>query len=114
MPVICPQCGWKSGAERKDRSNNQNRYYWGIVIDILSNHTGFSRDEMHDVLKYKFLQGWKQLETKVGIIEVDYVKSTRDLSTKEFEDYLGEIRIWASADLNCSIPEPNEPPLEGI
>lgn len=92
---------------KKDRSNNQNRYYWGVVIKLLSEHTGFEPDEMHEVLKHIFLSYPKTLETKKP--ELVYIsKSTSGLSTKDFEDFMSRVRTWASLELAVWIPEPNE------
>lgn len=86
---------------RKSRSNNQNKYYWGVVIAILSDEIGYSTEEMHEALKYKFLlvDNYKEIPT---------VRSTSDLSTIEFEEYMTNVRQWASADLQIYIPLPNE------
>lgn len=90
---------------RKSRSDNQNRYYYGVVIKILSEELGFLPDEMHEVLKQKFLTS----ETiKIGSEEFVIVKSTASLNTVEFEDYLSQIRSWASMELNTLIPLPND------
>ncbi len=42
-------------SRQKDRSNNQNKYYWGVVVFLLSENLGFSSDEVHDYLRFKFL-----------------------------------------------------------
>ncbi|MEN6423332.1 MAG: hypothetical protein ABFD76_15440 [Smithella sp.] len=87
--------------ERKSqRSLNQNRYYFGVVLDILSNHTGYESDEMHEILKFKFLKTVKA--------DMEYIKSTTKLNTVEFEEYLTKIKQWAAVELNCYIPDPNE------
>lgn len=104
--MICKVCGWSS--DKKQRSSNQNRYYFGVVIPCLSEHTGFTVNEMHEVLKYKFLKGWKTLKTKKYYVEAEYVRSTTDLNTSEFEDYMTKVREFASIELSCYIPEPNE------
>lgn len=104
--IICPKCKfqWVSTL----RSNQQSRYYFGVVVDILSNHTGFTPEEMHEILKHKFLRDWKKIKTVNGVFEYVYTKSTTILSTAEFENYLAKIREWAAIELNCQIPEPNE------
>ena len=84
---------------RTNRSNNQNKYYWGVVIKILGDELGYMPDEMHEALKWKFLRKGGKLET---------VKSTSSLTTIEFEEYLELIRIWALRDLEIAIPLPNE------
>lgn len=96
--------------ETKSRSLPQNSYYWGVIIDLLSEHTGFTQDEMHEILKHKFLRRTVWIHTKHNTEEQSIItRSTTDLSTKEFEEYLSQIRTWASADLGLWMPEPNEP-----
>lgn len=46
---------WQITKPKRTRSLAENKYYWGIVIKILSDYTGFDPDEMHEVIKYKFL-----------------------------------------------------------
>lgn len=41
-------------------------------------------------------------------LEIEYARSTTELSTIEFEKYLEDIRRWASMKLSCYIPLPNE------
>jgi hypothetical protein len=88
---------------RKNRSDKENRYYWGVVVNLISKELGYFPDETHHALRFKFLRtsGGEQ-----GTLET--AKSTTELSTKEFEDYLEHIRIWAGAFLGIYIPKPNE------
>jgi hypothetical protein len=94
---------------KNTRSNNQNNYYWGVVVKLLSETTGYTLQEMHEALKIKFLLKQNIVtinnETEVSL---PTMKSTALMNTLEFEDYCKEIREWASADLNCFIPLPNE------
>lgn len=91
---------------RKDRSNNENRYYWGVVIKELCNHTGYNADEMHEVLKAKFNP--KELVFKQTGESVKIGGSTADMNTLEFEAYLEQIRIFALTELDVLIQLPNE------
>lgn len=87
---------------KKPRSDEQNRYYWGVVIEILSNELGYEKDQMHDIIKWKFLK------CPVNISEDMWsVRSTTDLSTSQFEDLMTKIRSWASINLGIFIPDPN-------
>lgn len=103
----CPQCGYKSSG--KNRSNPQNRYYWGVCIALLSEHTGYTTDEIHEVLKHKFLKRvLRMLNLKQkNVEEVSITESTSNLDTIQFEEYLSQVRIWAS-QLGCYLPEPHE------
>ena len=91
---------------KSQRSLQQNRYYHGVVVAILSEHTGNSKLEMHNILRGLFLLDYIVFNGN----EIPIVKSTTDLNTKEFEEYLSEIRGWASQEdgIKCFIPEPNE------
>lgn len=91
---------------RKDRSGNQNKYYWGVVIRELCNHTGYNSDEMHEVLKAKFNP--KELVFKQTGEAVKIGGSTADMNTLEFETYLEQIRIFSLTELDILIPLPNQ------
>lgn len=91
--------------KRKHRSSNQNRYYW-LVVEMLSDHTGFTKDEIHAILKRKFLLVEKVSE-RSGVI-YEYVRSTTNLSTVEYEVYLDDVRRFAAQDFGIEIPLPNE------
>lgn len=86
---------------KKIRSVEENNYYWGVVVKMLSDELGYFPDEMHEALKYKFLR-------KEGRNELTTTKSTAGLSSAEFENYLFNIRVWALIDLRIAIPLPNE------
>lgn len=101
MP-LCPKCKfeWKSTS----RSNPQNRYYWGVVIDILSNELGYTPEEIHEILRQKFLTRKALVKDEEFVIPI----STTTLTTVEMENYLTKIREWASLYSGIYIPEPNE------
>jgi len=93
----------------KPRSGQQNDYYWGVEIEVLREELGYTKDEMHEILKYKFLSKEKVTTTKKGRkVAFRVIQSTTELTTAEFESLMSEIRTWASTDLNIYIPEPNE------
>ncbi len=92
--------------KKKHRSNPQNKYYWGIVIDIVSGATGFTPQEAHDAMRYKFLAEISDMPNNNGRLVKS--KSTSELTTVEFLDYIAQIQRWASEFLDCYIPDPNE------
>jgi hypothetical protein len=91
--------------KRTIRSVEQNNYYWGVVLKILSEHFGYighgEKEELHDSLRTMFLVRTTKLGLKV-------VESTTKLDTELFERYLQAIRDWALAEHQCRIPLPNE------
>jgi hypothetical protein len=80
------------------RTDQQNRYYFGVVIPILADHTGYTSDEMHDALKAKFLGVQEK-----GLL---HIKSSALLSRLEFKEYVDKIIQWAARDLTIYIPPP--------
>lgn len=85
---------------KKPRSLNENNYYWGVVVQMISDETGFTPEEAHEAVKWLFLR------KQVGNIFT--VKSTAILNTLEFEEYVENVRRWAQNELNLRIPLPNE------
>lgn len=87
-------------AKKKNRSNSQNKYYWGVCLALMREYTGYSENEAHDAMRMLFLVNRDN--------KIPTLKSTTKLSTVEFEKYLSDIRMFASNELGCYIPEPNE------
>jgi hypothetical protein len=83
----------------KTRSIQENSYMWGVVYTTLANELGYSVEEIHDEMKRRFLPRTGKLEIPV---------STTELTTREMEDYLSKIRIFASSELDIFIAHPNE------
>jgi len=94
--------------KKSQRSLNQNSYYWAVPIRLISEHTGHTPYEVHELLKSMFLKKHLDIDTKEGMQKFSIVKSTTSLNTKEMEEYLSSVRMWASMDLSLSIPEPHE------
>lgn len=92
--------------DKNKRSYSQNRYYHGIVVKLIAEDTGHFPDEMHEILKTMFLQ-YDAIIEKTGVV-VRIAKSTTELNTAEFEEYLEKCRIFALTDLGIRIPLPNE------
>ena len=103
----CKRCGYSPSG--KGRSSPQNKYYWSVVVNTLSEETGYELDEMHEIIKRKFLTQHKIVKGLKGqVLQMELSGSTSQLDTKEFENLMSRIRTWASAELSIWIPEPNE------
>lgn len=85
------------------RSNAQNRYYWKVVVGILADEFGYESDEMHMVLREKFLRIHDDKHPDFVI-----AKSTTKLSTVEFIEYIEKIQRWASIEHSIFIPDPEK------
>jgi hypothetical protein len=90
---------------KKIRSNEQNAYYHGVIIKIISDYTGYSKEEVHELLKKEFI-GKKTV--KIGDREVEIGESTTKLTTTDFMGYISEIQQWCSETIGLYLPDPNE------
>jgi hypothetical protein len=86
--------------KKETRSDKQNRYYFGVICKLLTDHTGYIKKEIHQILGEEFLSYEKKGRP--------FIKSTADLKTGEFEEYMEDCRRWAKVELKCDIPMPNE------
>ncbi len=78
---------------RKKRTNNANSRYWVAVVTPIARHTGYEPEEMHEILKYKFL-GMETVE--IGGKEIQKLRSTRKLTTQQFADYMLQCEAWGA------------------
>lgn len=92
-------------SKSKNRSNQQNRYYWACV-SIVANELGYSREEMHSIIGFKFLKREKVDENSGEVFE--YIESTTKLSTTDFVVFMDEFIKWSAEHLNIILPSPNE------
>jgi hypothetical protein len=75
---------------KKLRSNSQNDKYWAMLKE-LGDYLGYHDYELHELLTFQNLA-----ETKVVAgRNVTHVRSTTDLDTNEFSDYLEQVRRFA-------------------
>ncbi len=96
---------------KKKRSNNQNSYYWGIVIVLIKSalkDTGnnLNTNDVHDLLRLKFLKETISIKEETGEI-IERVKSTTELTTSQFMEYIAEIQQFAAEYFDVIIPDPN-------
>ena len=94
--------------QRNNRSNMQNSYYWKCIVQTLSEELGYFPNEIHDILRAKFLNEWEMLEINDKKIGINKIGSTATLDTKAFEIYADQIRIWALTELGIRLMMPNE------
>lgn len=94
--------------QQATRSGQQNRWYWGVIVELLSEHTGYSPDEIHEVLKAKFLPKRLAIADGNGEIRGEFVigGTTTRLTRVEFGEFCEAVRRWAAEELHVVIPDP--------
>lgn len=101
---------------KNTRSDRQNRYYWGVVLQMLSEETGHKAEELHEIFKEKFgLKNEIYLSNKQNEMEIANITiSTTKYNTAQFEEYLEKIRRWSAEFYELYIPLPNEVDLSQV
>lgn len=93
----------------KQRTEPENNYYWGGIVTPLAEYLGYTIDEMHEILKFKFLGTKDQKTAKDGRIVTLYrAGSTASLSTIKFEEMMSKIRSWSSLEFGVYLLSPDE------
>lgn len=108
----------------KSRSRQEERYYWGVVVERVSEALGTSRDAAHELMAGLFL---RIEETSPAGIRYNKVMSTTELGDERYDRYIfKECVPWAStptdeetgltqeSGLGLFIPLPNEVDYENL
>jgi len=73
--------------KKSQRSLDANALYWTLVTGV-GEHIGYDKDEMHQLMGYKFLRYEKNGE--------QFIKSTTKLNTAEFSEYFAKCERFAA------------------
>ncbi|MDR6734222.1 hypothetical protein [Sphingobacterium sp. 2149] len=102
--------------KKKTRSNEQNRYYWGVVVPIVKQgliDAGYSREKInnseviHELLKSMFCPKEELINEDTGEI-LFLPPTTTSNSTSQMMDYFEDIKRWCAENIGVYIPDPNE------
>ena len=74
------------------RSNQLNQYYWGVVVKIISDYTGYTKEETHELLKQTFLKK----KVLVNDEWYDTTESTTKLDNKRMLEFIEQVKQWAA------------------
>ena len=90
------------------RTNEQNKYYWGVVIPILADFFGHdSVESMHEDLKLEFNPVPSKIDPKKIIGGTTTKLSTVDFYSAE-DSYIERICRWAASEYSIFIPPPKK------
>lgn len=99
---------WEIGVSefKRTRSNQQNRYLWGLVYPTILKHLeGWDAEDVHEYFLGECF-GWQKI-SGLGRSRIKPVKRSSGLSTTEFMDYVAFIQR-RMAENGVYIPDPNE------
>lgn len=91
---------------RRQRSTEQNAYIHAVPLKLMSDHTGYTIDEMKEYCCGEFA-GWEDY-TIFGVTRPRPIKTTSQMNTKEMTEFIEWMQWFGSSTLNLYIPSPNE------
>ncbi len=86
---------------KQKRSLAQNKYYWGVVVKVISDYTGFTPQETHQLLG-------RELWSYDGKNGHRFIKSTADMDIAEFSSCIENARQYANESIGVYVPEAGE------
>lgn len=99
--------------DKRKRSLPQNSYYWMILTEYIQPglyEAGWreikTKEDAHDFVRGLFLKS--KSVNEISGETVERIKSTTELTTSQFSEYLDEIAQWAAEYLSIQIPSPNQ------
>ena len=97
----------------KQRSNQQNNFYWGVIVTItkqaILEYWGevWSEKEIHTYLLQNVPTYRQVVNIKTGEVS-EVLKSSSQMTTTEMCDWWERIRQYMAVNFHVQIPEPNE------
>ena len=96
--------------KKKHRSDPQNRYYWGVVVEMIragmkDMGDAVTTEQVHEFLKWRFLRVQK-IDENTGEVLYEYAGNTRKLGTIAFSEYVEHCCKFAGEYLGVEIPLP--------
>ena len=83
-----------------NRSKEQNSLWWKWM-DLIGLEIGYTKEETHQLMKYKFL---KRSVVNIDGYEETIVKGTSTLTHKEFSALMNNVHFFANDTLNINLP----------
>ena len=97
--------------KRNKRSNEQNKYYWGVVVPLVK--LGLTElgnlvdtESTHDFIKSEF--NYKEIVNKDTGEVKKLPNSTTQLTKSEFSEMIERVKQWSAEWCNIYIPDAGE------
>ena len=111
ISLNCKEFTFTLEKKRNKRSNEQNRYYWGVVVPLVKQgltELGYlvSIESTHDFIKSEF--NYKEIVNKDTGEVKKLPNSTTQLTKSEFSEMIERIKQWSAEWCNIYIPDAGE------
>jgi hypothetical protein len=99
------------GAWKPYSSDRQFAYYYGVVLKLISEKTGYSREELDGIFKGMYLYEYIKLGDKME----RRLLSKKEITTARFTEYMNDVIAWAAKPpLSLVFPNPEDVSLDEI
>lgn len=89
----------------KKHTDAQRAYLFGVVYDAIAQHTGHTKEDLHDLFMREF---FNEDIVEVGGIQKSKRKSLTEVTKKEGKNYIDWLVQFAAEQLNVTVPEPSK------
>lgn len=86
------------------RTNKMNKVWW-LYMSIISDHTGYTKEESNEICKMQLLKRTKVDENTGHVF--DYLKSFSECDIPEGLDIIKQLQVWSAQTLDCILPDPD-------
>jgi len=104
---------------RNKRTTFQNRWYWGVAVELLHEHlrqlgNTMNKSDVHSIIKLAVAKRERGLmidevvNKETGEVLAHRVKSTSELTTTEFMAFKEVLQAWSAEVFDLYIPDPDE------
>lgn len=92
------------------RSNQANRYLWGVVYPAISEYTGQDKEDIHDEMCARFTtETVSYVNPKTGeLIETEVTRRTSGMTVTRFHRFVEDVRLFAAEFFGVTVPDPSE------
>lgn len=96
-------------SQHRQRTLSQNNYLH-LILSYFANETGYNMVEVKDALFKRYVNPhiFKSTKYLENIGEIEIIKSTRELTTKELSEAIDNFRRWSAEALELYLPQANE------
>jgi hypothetical protein len=111
LSLNCKEFIFTLEKKRSKRSNEQNRYYWGVVVPLVKQGLTelgnvVSLESTHDFIKSEF--NYKEIINETTGEVKKLPNSTTQLNKTEFSEMIERVKIWSAEWCNIYIPDAGE------
>ena len=111
ITALSPDKQWSVEVKewKPQRTPTQNNTMWAWYT-IIGNHLGYTKNEMHDILRAEFLPV-RQAEFKGREVNLLTSTSGKDWTVDKEAAYLSDIERFAATELGIMLPRRDDPLL---